>query len=269
MYDLCIVVPAYNEEQRIGRLLTDYLSFISQKNLLWQVLVVINNSTDRTVDIVRKFKDKYPDILSYVVLPFPTGKGGALIEGLRRASAVFLSYVDADNSVMVEDLFRIFNVAKDKRRAIVLGSRWMRGSRIIPPLDLKRKLASRCYNFLVNLLFGFHLSDTQCGGKVFHHRLFERIRQDLFIADMSFDVNLLFSSKRWGYELIEVPITWYNREGSKVDLVRTSLLMFLSVWRLRLYYSPFRFLVPIGERIFAPLRMRWTGRETSRYENRC
>ncbi len=265
MYDLCVVVPAYNEEGRIGGLLEDYVSFIRRKGLNWQIIVVVNNSKDRTLEIVRRFKRKYPDVVSEVVLTFPTGKGGAIIEGLSRASAVFLSYVDADDSVKPEELFRMYSIVRTQRRSLVLGSRWLRDSRIVPPLHWKRKIASRAYNLLVNLLFGFELSDTQCGGKVFHHRLFEKIRKDLFIADMSFDVNLLFSARRWGYELVEVPITWYNRSGSKVKLVKTSILMFLSVWRLRLYYSPFRFLVPVGEKIFAPLRLRWTGRRSSKY----
>ena len=262
---LSIVVPAYNEERRIGCLLNDYLRFISERQLEWELVVVVNNSVDRTEDIVKNVQNRYHSRVKLLVFQYPIGKGGALIEGLSAADGEFLAYIDADNSVIPEELYKLYRIVIEQRRAIVLGSRWLPASIVDPPMPLIRVVSSRIYNFMVNILFRLRLKDTQCGAKILHRRLFENIKPQLFIADMSFDVNLLYIAKRLGYDLIEVPVLWYNQSGSKVNVVKTGILMFLSLVRLRLYYSPFKAIVPIGEKIFAPLRRRWSGMSSSNY----
>ncbi len=262
---LSIVIPAYNEEKRIGFLLNDYLKFIHENGLKWELIVVVNNSIDRTEDIVKNVQTRYHSKVKLLVFQYPIGKGGALIEGLSAADGDFLAYIDADDSVVPNELYKLYRVVIEKRRAIVLGSRWLSSSIVDPPLPVGRVLASRVYNFLVNILFGLGLKDTQCAAKILHRRLFENIKSQLFIADMSFDVNLLYIARRLGYELIELPILWYNQSGSKVRVLKTGILMFLSLVRLRLFYSPFRNLVPIGEKLFAPLRKRWSGMYSSDY----
>ncbi len=265
--DLSIVVPAYNEEKRIGKLLNDYTSTLSAKAIKWELIVVINNTVDRTEDIVKEFQTHHPGHIRILVFQYPTGKGGALIEGLSIARGRCVAYVDADDSLVAEELFSLYEKMQScDEKCLIVGSRWMRGSKIIPPLSRLRWIVSRGYNFLVNILFGLGLKDTQCAGKVFPRDLFDTIKAQLFIADMSFDVNLLYSAKKVGAKFVEVPVKWYNRSGSKVDVVRTGILMFLSIMRLRLYYSPFRFIVPLGEKLFAPLRMKWTGMKASKYE---
>ncbi len=264
--EFSIVVPAYNEEARIAFLLKDYLNFFEGKDFSWEIVVVVNNSIDKTEDIVKRFQKDFPYRIRLLVFQYATGKGGALIEGLSIAHGRYLAYVDADDSLPAQQCFLLYKKAKELGEDfVVVGSRWMKASKIIPSIPLARWIASRVYNFLVNLLFGLGLRDTQCAGKVFSRKVFNEIKDYLFIADMSFDVNLLYAAKKSGAKLCEVPVQWYNRSGSKVDVIRTGILMFLSLMRLRLYYSPFKFIVPIGEKIFAPLRMRWTGMRSSKY----
>jgi hypothetical protein len=122
----------------------------------------------------------------------------------------------------------------------------------------KRQFASRVFHVIVEVLFRMHIKDTQCGAKVMHRQAVETIHSTLRIADMAFDINLLYSLKRAGFRILEVPTEWTDKIGSKVALFRTSLTMFLSAFRIRLIYSPFyqwlRPLRPLEAWIYKKLR---------------
>jgi hypothetical protein len=111
----------------------------------------------------------------------------------------------------------------------------------------KRRFVSRGFHLIVEVLFGMHIRDTQCGAKVMRRQAVERIHSALRIADMAFDINLLYSLKHAGFRILEVPTEWTDKIGSKVTLFRTSLTMFLSVVRIRLIYWPvvYRWLGPL------------------------
>jgi hypothetical protein len=121
-----------------------------------------------------------------------------------------------------------------------------------------RKFASRAFHFIVQSFFWMNIRDTQCGAKVMKRAVVEKIHPALRIADMAFDINLLFCIKRAGYKILEVPTEWTDKAGSKVALGRSSLTMFLSVVRIRLIYSPFykwlRLLRPLETWVYKKLR---------------
>jgi len=111
-----------------------------------------------------------------------------------------------------------------------------------------RRLFSRAFHLLVQGLLRLNIKDTQCPAKVLHRAAVEAVHDRLQIADLAFDVNLLYALKRAGFRILEVPIEWTDKLGSKVtqSLLRSSLVMFLSVVRLRLVYSPlYRWLEPL------------------------
>jgi hypothetical protein len=131
----------------------------------------------------------------------------------------------------------------------------------------KRRFASRLFHLFVEGFFGMGIRDTQCGAKVTRRAAIERIHDRLSLADLAFDVNLLYSLKKAGFTLREVPTEWADQSGSKVVFnLRTSLNMLLSLVRLRLIYSPFyRWLRPLRPlevwlytRLRAPLPVRGT-----------
>ena len=103
-----------------------------------------------------------------------------------------------------------------------------------------------------------NIRDTQCGAKVMKREVAEKIHPALRITDMAFDINLLYSMKRAGFRILEVPTEWTDKAGSKVALGRSSLTMFLSVVRVRLIYSPLykmlRPLRPLESWIYGKLR---------------
>lgn len=243
---LLLLIPAYNEERRIEPTLRDFAQYF-QKNYSgrFQLVVVLNGCRDNTLGVVQKVAAEFPSI-SALEFAAPIGKGGALIEGLKLAPlGDLIGYVDADGATpphAFHDLVKHIGEAD-----CVIGSRWLPGAVLHVEQSSRRQFASRIFHFIVDALFRMHIKDTQCGAKVMKRQAVEKIHSSLRIADMAFDINLLYALKRAGFRILEVPTEWTDKIGSKVTLVRTSLVMFLSVVRIRLIYSPriYRLLRPL------------------------
>ena len=235
---LLLLIPAYNEEGRIEPVLRDFGAYF-QKNYhgKFQLVVVLNGCRDNTLGVVRRVAADYP-FISALDFPDPIGKGGALIEGLRLApTADLIGYVDADGASpphAFHDLVKLTSQAD-----CVIGSRWLPGAVLHQAQTRLRQFTSRCFHVIVESLFWMHIKDTQCPCKVMRRYAAERIHSSLRIADLAFDVNLLYSLKHAGFSVLEVPTEWTDKMGSKVtsSLFRSSLTMFLSVFRIRLIYS--------------------------------
>jgi glycosyltransferase involved in cell wall biosynthesis len=245
---LLLLVPAYNEEARIGPTLRSYAEYFPRNYAgKFQLVVVLNGCRDNTLGVVQSVAKDFP-IVSWVVHDEPIGKGGALIEGLRLAPlADLIGYVDADGATEPPAFLDL--VRRAKEADCVIGSRWLPESDVRQLQTWKRRFASRSFHGIVQLLFGMNVHDTQCAAKVMRREVVEKIHSHLCIADMAFDINLLFLVKRNGFTILEAPTTWTDKTGSKVALFRTSLTMLLSVLRIRSIYSPFKGLRPL----FAPL----------------
>lgn len=242
---LLILIPAYNEERRIEPMLRDYGEFFrSNYSGPFQLVVVLNGCTDNTLAVVQKVGADYPAIRA-LEFTDPIGKGGALIEGLKLAHhSELIGYVDADGATPPRaflDLVRRIGTAD-----CIIGSRWLPGAIIHQSQQSSRKFASRVFHQIVQILFWMNIRDTQCGAKLMRTEAVQKIHNRLSIADMAFDINLLYALKHAGFKIVEIPTEWTDKAGSKVTLGRSSLTMFLSVLRVRLIYSPlYKWLAPL------------------------
>lgn len=245
---LLIIIPAYNEEMRIGATLEAYVAHFRHAG--WPhfaILVVLNGCRDRTRDVVERVAVDRPEI-GLVEFPAPIGKGGAIRAGFDRIEeAELIGFVDADMATPPEAFHQLLPPLREYDA--VIASRWLPESRV-ECQPFRRRLASRVFHAIVWALLGLPFRDTQCGAKVLRREALLAVRRELFIADMAFDVNLLFLLRRAGFRILEHPTTWIDRRGSKVRLLRTSLAMFLSVVRLRLIYSPLRPLYDRNQGLF-------------------
>ena len=254
---LLILIPAYNEEARIGPVLRLYAEFFGRHYAgPFQLVVVLNGCHDNTLGVVRRVAEDFPAV-GWLDFPAPIGKGGALIEGLKLAgNADLIGYVDADGATPPGAFLAL--VQRTDAADCVIGSRWLPGAVIHQSQTGDRRFASRVFHFIVQLLFWMHIRDTQCGAKVMRRAVVEKIHPTLRIADMAFDINLLYSIRRAGFKILEVPTEWTDQAGSKVMLGRSSLTMFLSAVRVRLIYSPFyallRPLRPLEAWVYKKLR---------------
>jgi len=252
-----LLIPAYNEERRIGPVLRGYGEYFPKHyDGKFQLVVILNGCRDNTLGVVQAVAAEYP-VISWIVNPDPIGKGGALIEGLTLAPrADLIGYVDADGATEPPAFLDL--VRRASEADCVIGSRWLPGAVLHQMQSGQRRFASRCFHHIVQLLFRMNIRDTQCGAKVMRREVVEKIHGSLCIADMAFDINLLYLIKRNGFSVLEMPTEWTDKTGSKVNLPRSSLTMLLSVIRVRWIYSPLKglrpFFDPVEDWLYRKLR---------------
>lgn len=241
-----IVIPAYNEEKRIGKTLKEYsrhFESLRRKNKLdYEILIVINSSTDRTEEIVKKFKKKNRRI-NYFNLN-KGGKGSAIIEGFKHAlkrKNHLIGFVDCDMSTTPQEYSRLIQNIKDYDG--IIASRYVQGAKVSPKPTPQRIIASRIYNALIRTLFFFPYRDTQCGAKIFKRKVIEKIINSFILTRWAFDVDLIYNARKQGFKIKEFPTVWADKEYSKLNFARTGPFMALSIMRLRLLNSPFNFIV--------------------------
>lgn len=239
-----LLIPAYNEEERIGPVLRDYAGhFREHYEGEFRMVVVLNGCRDDTLGVVEEVSKEFAEVEA-LNFPEPIGKGGALIDGFKKAAeagAVLTGYVDADGATPPSAFLELLHRCAKGEADCVIGSRWLPGAVLHKSQTKLRRVFSRGFHVIVGALFWMGIKDTQCPAKVVRREAVEKILESLRIADLAFDVNLLFSLRRAGFTVKEVAIEWTDKLGSKVtaNLWRTSLVMFLSVVRLRLVHSPF------------------------------
>ncbi|MSR65899.1 MAG: glycosyltransferase [Pedosphaera sp.] len=245
-----VVIPAYNEEARIGPVLRDFATRLrAQYRGPFRVMVVLNGCRDRTEDVVRLAATEFAEV-EPLIFHEPIGKGGALIEGFKQArDAEIVAYVDADGATGPDALMQLVDELRNDD--CVIGSRWLPGAVLHRSQTRLRRIMSRSFHTIVEAFFWMGIKDTQCPAKVLRRAALDKVIHSLRIADLAFDVNLLVALHRAGCTVREVPIEWTDQAGSKVtaSLWRSSLVMFLSVLRLRLIYSPLHRIL----RLFRPL----------------
>ena len=244
---LLLLIPAYNEERRIEPVLREYARYFREHyHGKFQLVVVLNGCTDNTLAVVRRVGADYSAV-GALEFPGAIGNGGALIEGLRLAPlADLIGYVDADGATPPHAFHEL--VKHIGGVDCVIGSRWLPGAVLHVEQSGRRRFASRVFHIIVQLFFWMNIRDTQCGAKVMRREAVEKIHSFLRIADMAFDINLLYALKSAGYRILEVPTEWTDKIGSKVTLAGTSFVMFLSVVRIRIIYWPWLY------RLLRPLR---------------
>lgn len=238
--DLRIIIPAYNEAARIEPTVRGYCETFFD---IATVLVVANGCSDSTVQIVERLKGDY-DNLELIVIAAPIGKGGAVRTGLWTGAEEFLGFVDADGSTSAHEYRRLFEILRNSNDDALIGSRWMRGSHVEPRQPLKRRIASRAFNAIVQLLFGLPYVDTQCGAKLFRRRAIAEVAHSLELANFAFDIEVLWRLRRAAFSVREVPTYWSDRLGGTVRLLGASSTMLKSIVRLRirdsaLWLAPF------------------------------
>jgi len=239
--DLSIVIPAYNEEKRISSTLINYHNYfyaIYKNN--FEILVIINGTKDKTEEIVKALSKKFKNIQSRNY-PGKIGKGGAVIEGFKIANGALIGFVDADMATppnAFNDL--IHNIRNNDG---IVASRWSKQSIINKKQPIRRRIVSRIFNIFVRILFNIQITDTQCGAKLFRSKAVKSTVNLLGVTQWGFDVDLLYQMRKNNFKIVEIPTVWHDQEGSKLKLVKTSYQMFLSMIRLRLLYSRFKFLV--------------------------
>ncbi len=231
MTDFSIIIPAKNEEKRIKKTLIDYTEFFRKKKTNFEILVIINNSNDKTEDIVREVQYKSKEI-NYVNFNEAIGKGGALIEGFKLAKGNLITYTDADGATSPETLYSLSN--KIENYDGIIGSRWINGAVILKKQPLKRRIASRGFNLLTRIILGLEYKDTQCPAKIFKKYVIDAIKYKVEPTNFAIDAILLYHVKRNNFKIKEEPITWEDKEFSTLKMRKAIPNMLLAIIKTRL-----------------------------------
>jgi glycosyltransferase involved in cell wall biosynthesis len=240
---LSIVIPAYNESKRIRRMLDAYVGYFAERYQQdVELIIVVNGSRDDTADIARAYAAQHSQI-KVIEEKQAIGKGGAVILGFKAATGDLVGFTDADGSTPPEAFDDL--VSNIGANGAIIASRWFAESVVEPRQSLKRRIASRVFNFYVRLFFGMRIHDTQCGAKVLQRDTMLTILPHIGITRWAFDVDLLFQVHRHGYTIKEHPTVWHDEVGSQLKIGRASLEMTLALVRLRLLYSPFKWIVSV------------------------
>jgi dolichyl-phosphate beta-glucosyltransferase len=228
---LSIVIPAYNEETRIGATVSRMLSYFDTQGFRYEILVVDDGSADRTREVVAATAAEHENvrILSY---EDNRGKGHAVRYGMMQARGDYVLFSDADLATPIEEIEPLFAALREGFD-ITIGSRDMPGSKLVRRQSLIREMGGKLFNRCVQMLAVPGIRDTQCGFKLFTRAAARNVFRHCQIDNFSFDVEVLYLGRQLGYAIREVPVRWQHMEGSKVRFFRDAWRMFKTLWRIR------------------------------------
>lgn len=228
---LSIVVPAFNEEARIGSSLDRLREFLMTFDRSWEIVVVDDGSTDRTAEIVEGHLNG--DGRIRLIKAAHGGKGAAVRRGMLEATGEWRFLSDADLSMPPEDLPRFFqSETNEPLFDVSIGSREASGSRRIGE-PWTRHFLGRIYNWTVKLVAIRGIEDTQCGFKLYSAEAANIVFPVQRLQGFGFDVENLFVARKAGLSIGEVPIDWQYYEGGKVTLW-SSVTGYMDIFRVRL-----------------------------------
>lgn len=214
---LSVIIPAYNEEKRIGSTLLKIRDYLVRQDYVYEIIIVNDGSTDRTIDVVEEIKLKTANLI-IANNKENRGKGFVVRQGMLSARGDYRLFLDADNSSKIEEVENFFTYIK-QGHDIIIGSRAIKGAHIIFAQRWQRKFLGNIYYLMAKFLAGLYgFYDTQCGLKIFSAESADKVFSKCHINGFSFDVEALLIAKKFGYSIKEVPINWSDSPGTKVKL---------------------------------------------------
>lgn len=234
---LTVVIPAYNEERRLGASLGRIVEYLRLREPSWEILVVDDGSRDRTAAVVEEAAAAMvseglpPGSLRLLKQPRNQGKGAALRGGVLGSRGEWILLTDADLSTPIDELETL--EARRDDADVILGSRAVEGSRITQRQPVYRELMGKTFNVIIRLLGLTSARDTQCGFKLIRGDVARGLFPRFVVDRFAYDVELVWMARRSGYRVVEVGVVWEDSPQSKVHPIRDSWGMFRDVVLLR------------------------------------
>ena len=224
--DISIIIPAYNENERLGGPLAKVLDFAASSEQNIEVIVVDDGSSDDTAEIARRTFAANTAVQSNVIrYEQNRGKGFAVKTGLLAANADTALITDADLSTPIEEMAKLTGPIIAGEFDVTFGSRALDRTLIGTHQPWLRENGGRVVNFMIRKMSGLEFADTQCGFKAFNMLKFRPLLDAMTIDRFGFDIEFLFVANRHGLRLAEIPVRWNDVAGSKVSVVRDTRRM--------------------------------------------
>ena len=210
---LSIVIPAYNERERIVATIGAIASHVSDLGFPWELLIADDGSKDDTVALCEELHLANLQVLK---TPQNGGKGRAVQRGMLAARGQYVLFADADNSTPIEEVSKLLKKLESDGYEVAVGSRAADGA-AEGKKSLLRKVLSGGLRWMVKYLFFIPVRDTQCGFKMYTREAAQKLHTKQTIMGFSFDLEILYLAAKYGYQIAEVPVSWIDAPGSKVD----------------------------------------------------
>jgi len=229
---LSIIIPAYNEEKRIGKTISSYVSRFDPKfGNMYEIIVVCDGCTDKTAEIVKNFPRKRGSILC-IEKKNKLGKGGGVLKGFEVASGDIVGFVDADDAFDIDGVEKLVDLV-DSGYDCAIASKWKGRTFLQVTEPFFRKIASRGWNLILKILFGIKVHDAQAGAKFLKRNVLKSL-PPIRCTGFEFDGELLWRISQKGFSIEEIYIPTTHMEYSKFHM-RQSLNMLISILKLRLH----------------------------------
>jgi glycosyltransferase involved in cell wall biosynthesis len=230
--NLSIVIPSFNEEQRLPESLKRIRAYLQSRALRAEVLVIDDGSTDATAKLVEHSRCDFPE-LRLISNSNNHGKGFSVRQGMLEARGEIALFTDADLSAPIEEMDKLLAAVRDGAYDGAIGSRAVDRSLIEVHQSRFREIAGIIFNLIVRWIIGLRFQDTQCGFKAFHLEkarvIFELQRTEGF----GFDPEILFLAQQKGLRIAEIPVRWAHNPATKVRIFGDSFRMLLDLLAIR------------------------------------
>nr|XP_027195748.1 dolichyl-phosphate beta-glucosyltransferase-like [Dermatophagoides pteronyssinus] len=250
---LSVIVPAYNEQNRLPTMLDEAIDFLEQKSFKYEIIVVDDGSRDKTTQIALGYVQKYgTEKIRVITLVKNRGKGGAIRIGILAARGEYCLFADADGATKFSEFEKLNHFIQERRKSysknelnckeknfgsefdpkmfpIAIGSRAHMEEESIAQRSLFRTFLMWGFHFVVWLLTVKTVRDTQCGFKLFPRTVAQILFTHTHIERWAFDVELLLLAERLQLPIGEIPVEWTEIEGSKIVPVFSWIQMGIDV----------------------------------------
>lgn len=213
---LSVVIPAYNESERITQTLFDLDNYFSQVDYTYEIVVVSDGSKDNTAEIVDKLSEVIKN-LRVINNEINQGKGGATKQGMLEARGEYRLFIDADNAISIDHIEKFWPYLK-QGYDVVIGSIEIKGSKAQQTAAWYRQMLGKISKYIVRILAIWEIHDTQRAFKLFSADVAKAIFSRQTIYRWGFDIEVLIIAKKLGYKIKEVPVTWVNPGGGTLTL---------------------------------------------------
>jgi dolichyl-phosphate beta-glucosyltransferase len=232
--DLSIVMPAYNERDRIAPSIRTILEHLASRDFSSELIIVDDGSSDNTAEVARTTAADFRSIPTRVIrYEENRGKGFAVKTGLQAAAGSVGLFSDADLSTPIEELDKLVEPINRGECDVAFGSRALDRSLIGTHQPWRREQGGRVMNLIIRTMSGLPFADTQCGFKAFRMSKFQPLLDLMTVDRFGFDVEFLYVANHHGLKLAEIPVRWNDVAGSKVSVVRDTRRMISELAQIR------------------------------------
>ncbi|MBW8036414.1 MAG: glycosyltransferase [Planctomycetes bacterium] len=223
--DISIVIPAFEEAKKIAHDMQVAAQFLQDYNFAGEIIVVDDGSSDTTTNIARQAGDQLgANVTSYILRSEQNcGKGNAVKRGVNISTGDYVMFADCGCCVPYENVLDGLELIKNNHCEIAHGSRVHAKTKITNPQTLYRRLCSVMFRFIVSRLTKIpgHLTDTQCGFKVYKGSVARELYADCITEGFMFDIEIILRAQKAGYRIKEFPITWTCDRDTRLHPAKT------------------------------------------------